>query len=171
MFANGTITGCPTLLTFRCRLAWHMINNTWIQLEEQQAHEVSIASVHQLMTTHPPCKSFQKSSVDLYCSVEAPAVHVQASVWKQDQNLLRMSTRELALLQLLPRARPKVGNDGLIESGHFSTFFWPHFVFDPVIGPIYGNFLLRQTIYHWKAIFKIQLIPSKLCYSTFFYVH
>jgi hypothetical protein len=104
-FAKGTIAGCPTLQTFWHRLAWQMINNTWIQSEEQRAHEVGIALVHQLMTVPPPCKCFLKSSVDLYCSVEAPSVHVQALVWKKDQNLLCMSTRELALLQLLPRAR------------------------------------------------------------------
>jgi hypothetical protein len=104
-FAKGTIAGCPTLQTFWHQLAWQMINNTWIQSEEKRAHEVGIALVHQLMTMPPPCKCFLKSSVDLYCSVEAPSVHVQALVWKKDQNLLCMSTRELALLQLLPKAR------------------------------------------------------------------
>ena len=140
MFAKGTIAGCPTLLTFR-----QMINNTWIQSEEQQAHEVSIASVHQLMTTPPPCKSFQKLSVDLYCSVEAPAVHVQALVWKKDQNLLHMSTRELALLQLLPRARLKVGNDGVIESGHFSTFFSTFCNHIPLESSIHSSSICRYN--------------------------
>jgi hypothetical protein len=58
-FAKGTIVGCLRLLTFRRRLAWQMINNTWIQSEEQQAHEVSIASVHQLMTAPPHAKAFR----------------------------------------------------------------------------------------------------------------
>ncbi len=58
-FAKITIAGCPTLLTFRRRLAWQMIDNTWIQSEEQQAHEVGIASVHQLMTAPPHAKAFR----------------------------------------------------------------------------------------------------------------
>jgi hypothetical protein len=122
MFAKGTIAGCPTLLTFR-----QMINNTWIQLEEQQAHEVSIASVHQLMTAPPPMQKLSEivSGFVLQCRGTSSTC-AGIGVEKKDQNLLRMSTRELALLQLLPRARPKVGNDGVIELGYFSTFFFGH---------------------------------------------
>jgi hypothetical protein len=58
-FAKGTMAGCPTLLTLRHHLAWQMIKNTWIQLEQQQAHEDSIASVHQLMTAPPHAKAFR----------------------------------------------------------------------------------------------------------------
>jgi hypothetical protein len=58
-FGKGTLPGCPTLLVFRRRLAWQMINNTWIQSEPEPEVEVNIASVHQLMTAPPHAKCFQ----------------------------------------------------------------------------------------------------------------
>jgi hypothetical protein len=58
-FGKGTLPGCPILLAFCRRLAWQMINNTWIQSEPEQEEEVNIASVHRLMTAPPHAKCFR----------------------------------------------------------------------------------------------------------------
>ena len=48
VFANNTIEGCPTLLVFRRRLAWQLINNPWIRQDEQNAENTANTAVHQL---------------------------------------------------------------------------------------------------------------------------
>ena len=57
-FGKGTLLGCPTLLSFRQRLAWQMIENSWIMTEAELKNEVNNESVHQLMTAPPHAKCF-----------------------------------------------------------------------------------------------------------------
>ena len=65
-FSKGELPGCPTLLTFCRRLAWHMIHNSWIEAEEKRAQEVGIASVHQLLTAPPHAKCYRNRQ--WYCT-------------------------------------------------------------------------------------------------------
>ncbi len=58
-FGKGSLAGCPTLLGFCRRLAWQIINNSWIQAEPEQEDGVNIASVHTLMTAPPHAKSYR----------------------------------------------------------------------------------------------------------------
>jgi hypothetical protein len=37
VFGRSSIEGCPTLIEFRWRLAWQLINNPWLRQEEQEA--------------------------------------------------------------------------------------------------------------------------------------
>ncbi len=49
VFGGGSIEGCPTLLVFRCRLAWQLINNPWLRQEEQEAAaQAPPAMIHKL---------------------------------------------------------------------------------------------------------------------------
>ena len=51
VFGNDTIKGCPTLLVFRRRLAWQLINNPWIRQEQQVSDErVWPGAIHRLIT-------------------------------------------------------------------------------------------------------------------------
>ncbi len=58
-FQKGTLPGYPTLLAFCLRLAWQMINKTWIQSELEQEDEFNFTSVHWLMTAPPYAKCFR----------------------------------------------------------------------------------------------------------------
>ena len=57
-FGKGELPGCPKLTIFWRRLAWQMINNHWIQAEQERAQEVGISLVHQLLTAPPHAKFF-----------------------------------------------------------------------------------------------------------------
>jgi hypothetical protein len=49
VFGGGSIKGCPTLLVFRRRLAWQLINNPWLRREEQEAAaQAPPAMIHKL---------------------------------------------------------------------------------------------------------------------------
>ena len=52
-FRKGELLGCPKLTTFWQRLAWQMINNHWIQAEQERAQEVGVSLVHQLLMAPP----------------------------------------------------------------------------------------------------------------------
>ncbi len=67
-FAKGTIEGCPTLLVFRRRLAWQLINNMWIQQEEANnlnALGGVTVPTHLLLTAPHHTKIFRKLTVHL----------------------------------------------------------------------------------------------------------
>jgi hypothetical protein len=52
-FAKGTIAGCPTLIVFCRRLAWQLIRNSWVAVEETAAGLEGDTLVHTLMTARP----------------------------------------------------------------------------------------------------------------------
>jgi len=68
-YSKGTIEGLPTLVVFRRRLAWLLINNAWIIQEEQRAREVGEQTIHVLMTAPPHAKKFRYQRWD--CSAAA----------------------------------------------------------------------------------------------------
>ena len=49
VFGGGSIEGCPTLLVFRRRLAWQLIDNPWLRQEAQEAAaQARTAMIHKL---------------------------------------------------------------------------------------------------------------------------
>ena len=57
-FGKGELPVCPKLTIFWQRLAWQMINNHWIQAEQERVQEVGVSLVHQLLTAPPHAKKF-----------------------------------------------------------------------------------------------------------------
>ena len=67
-FGKGAIAGCPTLLKFRRRLAWEMIQNSWIATESEREQEAAADSVHQLLTAPPHAKLWKNRRWDTSAS-------------------------------------------------------------------------------------------------------
>jgi hypothetical protein len=58
-FGGGSIEGCPTLLVFRRRLAWQLINNNWLRQEEQEtAPEPHLSPIHKLVAAPPHARKW-----------------------------------------------------------------------------------------------------------------
>ena len=59
-FAKGTtIPGCPTLIVFHRQLAWQLIRNSWIALEETAEGLEGISSVHRMQIAPNHAKAYR----------------------------------------------------------------------------------------------------------------
>ena len=104
-FGKGTLPGCPTLLAFCWRLAWQMIKNSWIMLEEEREDEVRIPSLHQLMTAPPHAKHYRNRQWNTTAESKYQQYMCRNHCGKKIRTYkLHMHSGALAVLQLLRSA-------------------------------------------------------------------
>jgi hypothetical protein len=106
-FANVTIDGCPILLKFCRILAWQLINNSWIVEEERAEAEARIGTVHRILTAPKHAKKYQRCKWECTAAAPLSAVQVPWGMQQKGQNLLRLLSRSVAVLQLFSSSYQK----------------------------------------------------------------